>query len=63
VVGRPLRRPKSRREDNITMGIKKVRWQAVDWINLPQDREKGRDVVSRVTNFWVQQCEPNFLAT
>jgi len=50
VVGRqcknPLRRPRSRREDNITMGIKEVRWQAVDWINLPQDRDKWRAVVS-----------------
>jgi hypothetical protein len=37
---KPPRRPRSRREDNITMDIKEVRWQAVDWINLPQDRDK-----------------------
>ena len=45
------------------MGVKEVRWQAVDWIDLPQEREKWWAVVSTVMNFRVPQCEPNFLAS
>jgi hypothetical protein len=40
-----------------------VKEQAVEWINLPRDRDQLRDVVSTVMNFRVPQCEPNFLAS
>jgi hypothetical protein len=37
---RLLRRFRSRCEDNITMDLRNVRWEIVDWMNLTQDRGK-----------------------
>jgi hypothetical protein len=45
---RPLRRPKSRWEDNIRMDLRKVGWEGVDCIHLPQDRDQWRAIMKTV---------------
>jgi hypothetical protein len=36
---RPLRRPRSRWEDNIKMNFTETGWGDMDWINLTQDKD------------------------
>jgi hypothetical protein len=50
---RPLRRCSHRREFNITMDIKEIGWEGVDWMYVDQDREQLQALVNTVTNFWV----------
>jgi hypothetical protein len=37
---KPLGRLRHRREDNIKMDLREVRWGGMDWINLAQDRDR-----------------------
>jgi hypothetical protein len=37
---RPYGRTRCRWEDNITMNLRVIGWEGVDWINLAQDREQ-----------------------
>jgi hypothetical protein len=37
---RPLRRPGRRLVDNIKMGLREIRWDGIDWIDLAQDRDQ-----------------------
>jgi hypothetical protein len=32
-----------------------IGWGSVDWINLAQDRDKWRSLVSMVMNLWIPQ--------
>jgi len=48
---RPLGRPRSRWEDNIKMGLQEVGCGGMDWIELPQDRDRRRELVNAVMNF------------
>jgi hypothetical protein len=50
---RPLGRPRRRWEDNIKMELKEVGWGGVDWIDMAQDRDRWRAVVSAVMNLRV----------
>jgi hypothetical protein len=50
---RPLGRPRRRWEDNIKMDLKQVGWEGMDWIDMAQDRDRWRAVVSAVMNLWV----------
>ena len=50
---RPLGRPRRRREDNIKMDLQEVEGSCGDWMELAQDREKWRALVSTVRNFRV----------
>ena len=50
---RPLGRPRRRWEDNIKMELKEVGGGCGDWMELPQDREMWRALVSTVRNFRV----------
>jgi hypothetical protein len=50
---RPLGRPRRRREDNIKMDLQEVGWQSMDWIDMGQDRDRWRAVVSAVMNLRV----------
>jgi hypothetical protein len=45
---RPLGRPRRRWLNNIRMGLVEVGWGDVDWIGLPQDRDKWRALVNSV---------------
>jgi hypothetical protein len=37
---RPLGRPRRRKVDNITMDLREVRWNFMDWIDRAQDRDQ-----------------------
>jgi hypothetical protein len=50
---RPLGRPRRRWEDGIRMDLREIRLGCVDWIRLPQDRDRWMAVVSAVMNLRV----------
>ena len=50
---RPLGRPRLRWEDNIKMNLQEVGRGCGDWMELAQDRERWRALVSTVMNFRV----------
>ena len=49
----PLRRPRRRWVDNIKMYLQKVGRGCGDWMELAQDRDRWRALVSTVMNFRV----------
>ena len=58
LVGKPegkrqLGRPRSRWEDNINVDLQEVGCGVMDWIELAQDRDRWRALVSTVKNFRV----------
>ena len=50
---RPLGRPRRRWEDNIKMDLQEVEGGCGDWMELAQDRDSWRALVSTVMNFRV----------
>ena len=50
---RPLERPRRRWEDNIKMDLEEVGKGCGDWMELAQDRDRWRALVSTVMNFLV----------
>jgi hypothetical protein len=50
---RPLERPRHRWEDNIKMDLRAIGWGSINWINLAQDRDQRRSLVSTVMNLRV----------
>jgi len=50
---RPLGRPRRRWEDNIKMDLQKVGGSCGDWMELSQDRDRWRALVSTVINLRV----------
>jgi hypothetical protein len=50
---KPLRRPRSKRVENIRMDLGEVGWDDVDWIGLSQDRNRWRALVNSVLNLRV----------
>jgi hypothetical protein len=50
---RPLGRPRHRWEDGIRMDLREIGLEGVDWIQLSQDRDWWRAVVSAVMNLQV----------
>jgi hypothetical protein len=50
---RPLERLRRRWEDNIKMDLQEVRGGCEDWMELAQDRDRLRALVSRVMKFRV----------
>ena len=50
---RPLGRPRHRWEDNIKMDLKEVGRGCGDWMELAQDRERWRALVSKLMNLRV----------
>jgi hypothetical protein len=50
---RPLGRPRRRWEDNIKMDVQEVGGVRGDWMELAQDRDGGRALVSTVNNLRV----------
>jgi hypothetical protein len=60
---RPLRRPRRRWKDNIMMDLQEVGFWYVDWMELSQDRNRWRALVSTVMNFLVPENAGNFLTS
>ena len=50
---RPLERPRRRWEDNIKMDLEEVGRGCGDWMELAQDRDRGRTLVSTGMNIRV----------
>jgi hypothetical protein len=50
---RPLGRPRRRWEDNIKMSLQEAGGGLGDWMELAQDRDRWRALVSTVKNFGV----------
>jgi len=50
---RPLEGPRGRWDDNIKMDLQEVGGGCGDWMELAQDRDKWRALVSKVMNLWV----------
>ena len=50
---RPIGRPRRRCEDNIKMDLEEVGKGCRDWMELAQDRDRCRALVSTVMNFQV----------
>ena len=50
---RPLGRPRRRWEDNIKMDLQEVGRGCGNWVELVQDRDRWRALVSTVMNFRV----------
>jgi len=49
---RPLGRPRRRWEDNIKMDLQEFVYGGMEWIELAQDRNRWRALVSTVMNLW-----------
>jgi hypothetical protein len=50
---RPLRRPRRRWENNIKMDLQEVGGDGGDWMELAQDRDRWRALMSTVKNLRV----------
>jgi hypothetical protein len=50
---RPLRRPRRRWVDNIKMDLREIGCDGMDWIDLAQDMDQWRALVSTVMNLRV----------
>jgi hypothetical protein len=50
---RPLGRPGRRWEDGITMDVREIGWDSVEWIQLAQDRDRWRAIVNEVMDIRV----------
>ena len=51
----PLGRPRRRREDNIKTDLQEVGGSCGDWMELAQDRDRSRALVSTVMNLRVSK--------
>jgi hypothetical protein len=60
---RPLGISRRRWEDSIKMDFQEVRREGMDWIDLAQDRESWRTLVSAVMNLWLPQNAGNLLTS
>ena len=60
---RPLGRPRRRWEDNIKMDRQEVGGGCEDWMELAQDRDRWRALVSTVLDLRVPKNAGNFLTS
>jgi hypothetical protein len=47
---RLLGKPRCRWENGITMDLREIGWEVVDWIHLAQERDRWRALVNTVMN-------------
>jgi hypothetical protein len=59
---RTLGRPRYGWEENITMNLREIVWEGVDWIHLSQDRNQWQTVVDMVMNLGFHNAG-NFLTS
>jgi hypothetical protein len=50
---RPLGRPRHRWVDNITMELREIGWDGVDWIDMAQEGDQWRALVNTTLNFQI----------
>jgi hypothetical protein len=50
---RPLGRPKRKWMNNIKMDLREIGFNAMDWINLAEDRDQWRTLLNRVMNLLI----------
>jgi hypothetical protein len=50
---RPLRRPRRSWEDNVKMDLQEVGCVGMDWMELAQNRDRWRTLVTALMNFRV----------
>jgi len=62
-VKRQLGKHRRRWEDNIKMDLQEVGYRGVDWIELAQDRNRWRALVSAVMNLRVPHNAGNFMTS
>ena len=60
---RPSGRPRRKWEDNIKMDLQEVGGGYGDWMELAQDRDRWRALVSTVMNLGVPKNAENFLTS
>ena len=60
---RPMGRPRLRWKDNIKMDLQEVGGACGDWMDLAQDRDRWRALVSTVMNLRVPKNAGNFLTS
>jgi hypothetical protein len=60
---RPHGRAGRRWGDDVTMHVKEIVREGMDWIDLAQDRDKWRAVVNAVMNFRVSSSADNFFVS
>jgi hypothetical protein len=48
-----LGRPRRRWVGNNEVDLREIGWDVVDWIDMAQDRDQWRALVSTVLNIWV----------
>jgi hypothetical protein len=59
---RPLGRPKRRWLNNIKMDLREIGWDGMDWIDLAQNRDQWRALVSTEMNLRVPYNAGKFLS-
>jgi hypothetical protein len=60
---RPLGRQRRRWVDNIKIDLRNIGWDGVDWIDLPQDMDHWRALVSTAMNLRVPYNAGKFLSS
>jgi hypothetical protein len=48
-----LGRPRCRWVDNIEIDLRERGWDSMDWIDMAQDRDQWRALLSTLMNLWV----------
>ena len=56
---RPLKRPRSRWEDDNEMDLTEVEWENMDSIDLAPDKDRWWALVNAVMNLWVPYTAGN----